>query len=407
NGDGTFANITESAGVTNYEWGCSAAFFDYDLDGFLDIYVTNYVNYDSSFHCPDKSGRPEYCGPKAFTGVPDVLLKNNGNCTFSDVSLLSRIAEIAANGLGVVSADFNGDSYPDLYVANDAEPNLLWINQRDGTFNDRALEYGLALNELGREEASMGVAIGDIENDADFDIFLTHLRGESNTFYRFSEEYGYEDLSAVVGFGKPDLIGYTGFGTGFLDFDNDGDLDLAVGNGRILRGAALMENDSVNHWDYYAEPNQLFENHNAFFVQTRNPDDAFTANVETTRGLTFGDIDNDGDIDILASNISRLARLYRNEMQNKGNWLIIRAIDPALKRDAIGAKIIVRTENKQYIRSISPSYSYLSSNDSRVHFGLGSAKNVDEIIVEWPGGKIESFPGVQANQIIVLKKGGL
>lgn len=405
NGDGTFENITASAGISNETWSCSAVFFDYNLDGFLDIYVTNYVDYDSSFHCSDKSGRPEYCGPKAFHGVSDVLYQNNGDGKFIDVSARSGITDLATNSLGVIAADFNGDFYTDLYVANDAEPNVLWINQKDGTFRDHALEYGLALNELGREEASMGIAIGDIENDGDPDIFLTHLRGESNTLYRYSPEYGFEDFSSTAGFGHPDLIAFTGFGTGFLDFDHDGDLDLAVANGRILRGSMLVKNEPARFWDSYAEPNQLFENREGEFTHIKYPKDDFCSDIKTSRGLAFGDVDNDGDIDLLVSNIGERARLFLNESRDMGNWLLVRAIDPKLNRDAIGAKIIVLVEGKRYIRYVSPAYSYLSSNDPRVHFGLGMAKKVDKIIVEWPGGQRESFQGVVANQIIVLRKG--
>lgn len=193
NGDGTFTDISRVAGIGNPDWGCSVVFFDYNLDGFLDIYVTNHVAHDILVVCTDRAGRPDYCGPAEFQGVPDVLYRNNGDGTFADLSVTSGIAKGSSKGLGVVSADFNGDLYPDIYVSNDGEANNLWINRRYGTFQDQALAMGAALNQLGRAEAGMGIALGDVENDADLDLFITHLRTESNTFYRNAEDYGFQD----------------------------------------------------------------------------------------------------------------------------------------------------------------------------------------------------------------------
>ena len=241
NGDGTFTDITKQAGISNPLWGCSAIFFDYNLDGFLDLYVTNYVDYDPENVCIDEGGRRDYCGPGGFSGVPDLLYHNNGDGTFTDISILSNIATGLSKGLGVVSADFNRDQYPDLYVANDGEANHLWINQKDGTFQDQALLLGAALNERGLPEASMGIALGDIDSDNDTDLFVTHVRHESNTLYRFTGEYGFQDDSRAVGLAGTS-IPYTNFGTGFSDFDNDGDLDIAIVSGRVTRSALLTTN---------------------------------------------------------------------------------------------------------------------------------------------------------------------
>jgi hypothetical protein len=404
NGDGTFANITKQAGITNASWGTSAGFFDYDRDGFLDLYVANYLNYDPVIVCTDRAGRQDYCGPKGFTGIPDVLYHNNGNGTFTDVSEKSGISKSAYRGLGVISFDFNHDSYQDIYVANDEQPKNLWINQGDGTFVDQALALGAAVNESGQPEAGMGVTFGDVDGDQDFDLFITHLREEKNTFYRNYGKEGFQDESWAAGLAGVS-IPFTGFGTGFFDYDNDGDLDLAVVNGRVTRGPLLTTQRPTQYWDDYAEPNLLFENdgHGKFRDASKDAG-SFASTIENSRGLVFGDIDNDGDIDLLVNNEGGPARLYRNDFPKKGHWLLIRAFDPKLKRDAIGAEVTVLCQGKKILRSVSPAYSYLNSNDPRVHFGLGSATSVDSIIVRWPDGTEQSSPGTKADQIITLNK---
>ncbi len=404
NGDGTFTNITGPAGISNPEWGTSAAFLDYDLDGDLDLYVANYVAYDPNDICTDRSGRPDYCGPDGFPGVPDVLYRNNGDGTFTDVSQESSIASGASKGLGVTTADFNHDGWPDLYVANDERPNHLWLNQGDGTFVDEALKLGAALNELGRTEAGMGVAIGDAENDGDLDLFITHLRTESNTLYRYGGEYGYHDDTINAGLAGPSLP-YTGFGTGFFDYDLDGDLDLAVVNGRVSRGPLLAEN-ADDYWAPYAEPNQLFENTGEGKFELVPPEaTAFSQFIENSRGLAFGDVDNDGDLDLLVCNEGGPARLFRNEVDRKGNWLVVRVVDPTLKRDVYGAQVVVQAGARRWTRVISPAYSYLSSNDPRAHFGLGRVDSVEALEVIWPGGSRSRYPGMPANQFLLVEKG--
>ncbi|MGH7497187.1 MAG: CRTAC1 family protein [bacterium] len=404
-GDGTFTNVTKAAGIDNSHWACSAIFFDYDRDGFLDLYVANYLAYDSTVVCTDRAGRPDYCGPTGFPAVPDKLYHNNGNGTFTDVSLASNIARVASYGLGVVSADFNADGWPDVYVANDREPNFLWINQKNGTFKDEALPRGAAVNALGLPAANMGVAVGDIDNDEDMDLFITHLREEGNALYRNIGDGMFQDDSSparLAGISLP----YTGFGTGFFDYDHDGDLDLAVVNGRVTRGPLLKNTESPGYWDHYAEPNFLFENEGSGKYRDASAQAAsFSRQIENSRGLAFGDVDNDGDIDLLVTNEGGRARLFRNDVPNKGHWLLVRALDLALKRDAIGAKVFVEVSDARVLRYVAPGYSYLNSNEMRVHFGLGAKTTVERILVEWPGGAVEMFPGVASDQIITLQKG--
>jgi hypothetical protein len=405
NGNGTFTNITKQAGINNSGWSASVIFLDYDLDSNLDIYVAKYIDYNPAVRCTDKAGRAEYCGPQGFQGLPDVLYHNNANGTFTDVSTSSGISSSSLKSLGTVSADFNNDLYPDIYVANDGEANHLWINQKDGTFRDRAVELGAALNALGQPEASMGITTGDIDGDDDLDLFMTHLRDEKNTLYRNHGTIGFEDDSWSTGLAGPS-IPFTGFGAGFFDFDNDSDLDVAIVNGRIARGPLLIQKKKANYWDAYAEPSMLFQNDGkGKFQDVSNQAGTFCSTIENKRGLAFGDIDNDGDIDLLVSTNGGPARLYRNDINTRNHWLTIRAIDPALKRDAIGAKVSVEFSGKRVMNFVAPGYSYLCSNDPRIHFGLGTAQTYDLIRVQWPGGPVEVFPGGKADQILILEKG--
>ena len=404
-GDGTFHQITRRAGIDNPNWASSALFFDYDRDGFLDLYVVNYVRNDPGLVCMGPGGLRDYCAPENFPGLPDQLYHNQGNGTFAEVSATSGITEIHARGLGVVSADFNGDDYLDLYVANDRQANHLFINQNDGTFRNRALLLGAGLNELGRPEASMGIALGDADDDGDWDLVLTHLRWETNTFYTNAGTYGFWDETSRAGLSGPSLA-YTGWGTGFFDYDHDGDLDLAWVNGRVGRGPRLVEHNARDYWDDYAEPNALFENQGRRrFRDVSSQAGTFCSDIENSRGLAFGDVDNDGDLDLLLSNTGGRARLLRNEAVKKGHWLMLRALDPSLRRDALGARITITAAGKQLHRLVAPAYSYLSSSDPRAHFGLGGASKVEQIVVIWPDGRRESFPGAAADQILTLKKG--
>lgn len=405
NGDGTFSNVTKSSGIDNSDWGISALFVDYNLDNYLDVFVANYVNYDTSVYCTDRVGGREYCGPQGFPGYADKLFKNNGDGTFSDVSQLSGIGEKKSAGLGAISADFNNDNYPDIYVGNDREQNHLWINQQDGTYKDQAMMLGVGYNGSGMAEASMGIAVGDIDNDADLDLFISHFMRESNTFYRNMGKIGFQDDTTPSALSIPSLP-FTGFGTGFFDYDQDGDLDLAVVNGRVIRGPLLTNKKPVTYWDHYAEPNFIFENDgNGIFKDVSKRFSEFSTRVENSRGLLFGDIDNDGDMDILVTNEGGKARLYRNDFKDPGNWLIVRAIDPELNRDAYGTKITIQMNNKSILRLVNPGYSFCSSNDPRAHFGLGKYSDLLNIILEWPGGMTEKLSGVSVNQIITVKKG--
>lgn len=405
NGDGTFSDISESAGISNEGWGVSIAFLDYDLDNFLDIYVTNYVELDTTVKCTYRNGRPMYCGPANYSGAVDVLYRNNGDGTFSDVTEKAGIATAAKKGLGVVPADYNQDGYPDLYVANDQQVNLCWINQKDGTFKESALLMGIAVNYLGKREAGMGIALGDLNNDLLLDLYVTHVENESNTFYLNKGEVGFTDQSRDAGFEQNSLLPYTGFGVGFLDLDRDGYLDILVANGRINRGnSPRLPGDK--YWLPYGEQNLVLAGNNGRrFQDVSGQYPAFFEPKELSRGLALADIDNDGDLDVLINNIGAAPRLYRNDVPAKGNWVSFTVYDPELKRVAVGATVKILGENFQSLYPVNPYYSYITSNDFRVFAGLGDCNALTEIEVTWPGGEKEIFPGSAVNRHIQLNRG--
>ena len=404
-GDGRFENVSEQWGVSGSSWSASATFCDYDRNGYLDLYVTQYVTYDRAKACTHSDGSADYCSPQVFPGTSDKLYRNPAGRGFEDVSSAAGLREVSAPGLGVLCADLNGDSWLDFYVANDGEANQLWQNERDGTFLDEALLVGVALDPAGQPEAGMGITAGDVDADGDLDLFMTHIINQTNTLYINDGELGYIDRTTASGLGAPSLA-TTGFGTGFFDADHDGDLDLVVANGRVQRHPALPGASMTPYWNVYAEPNQLFENAGGLrFVDRSEGSGDFGKTVEVSRGLALGDIDSDGDLDLLVMNTAESAKLYRNDIEKSGQWLVVRAFDPARRRDAHGALVTVVASGKRYVRLASPGYSYLSANDPTAHFGLPAGAQIERIELVWPDGSEESYPGGAANRRIVVEKG--
>ncbi len=405
NGDGTFTNITKTSGISNDKWSSSTAFLDFDRDGFLDLFITNYLAYDPTVEAYDGTGRPEYPGPGMFRSLDDVLYRNRGDGTFEDVTERSGMTGHPGRGLGVACADFDDDGRIDIYVANDRDANRLWINKGDGTFEDRATRAGVAVNVFGQPEASMGIAIGDVYGDLDLDIFVTHIYVESNTLYQNLGKGFYEDRTLQQGLAAPSRE-FTGFGTAMLDYDHDGDLDLAIANGRVFRSIPFKNESLPAHWLPYAEPNLFFENDGSGRFRNISPQmGSFGTIPGVSRGLVTGDIDNDGDLDMLVTSGGGRAGLFRNDATRTGNWLIIVARNEQYKRMAEGAQITLSAGIRRFRRDVNRGFSYLCSGDPRVHFGLGDARRVDRIEVVWPDNTREVFPGVEANRTITLKKG--
>jgi len=406
-GEGRFVDATAKAGIDEDWWGTSAAFADYDADGFLDLYIANYLRYDPGKRCTDPSDRTEYCGPRSFNGAPDTLYHNDGDGTFSDRTQSAGIVlpqqSARGTGLGVVFTDLTGDGWPDAFVANDAQANQLWVNRGDGTFSDEAILRGVALDRNGGTEANMGIGVGDVNGDGLLDLFVTHLWEENNRLWLGTKGPLFRDATTASGMPRYDLE-RTGFGCGFFDFDHDGDLDIAVANGAVRRRPPIP-GGPPGMWSAYAEPNQLFENDGAArFTEVNDAAGPFASQIEVSRGLAFGDVDEDGDVDMVLSNIDNSLRLYRNRAPKEGrHWLIVRAMTG--KRDALGAQLWLKAGGREFRGLVLPGSSYCSSNDPRAHFGLGEITQVDEVVVQWPDRQRESFAVPGLDRVVTLRQG--
>ncbi len=409
-GGGVFSDITNQAGLHSPLWGASAAFVDFDRDGWLDLVVANYVDYDPSRPCSNGRGQRDYCGPSVFDGSVTKLFRHrgrtaDGRISFEDITAASGLAHTPGPGLGVVCADFDGDGWPDIFVANDGKPNRLWLNQKNKTFKEEAVLRGLAYNNMGLAQAGMGVALGDVDGDGLFDIFVTHLTDETNTLWRQGPRGVFRDRSRASGLAETPARG-TGFGTVLGDFDCDGRLDLAVVNGRVYLGESRNEAALGSFWSRFAETNRLWAGEDKGHFRDRSAEDAaFVGEGAVSRGLVCADLDNDGGLDLIVTRVAGPARLYRNVAERRGHWLSVRAWDAKRRRDAYGAVVTVRAGEKKWIRWLNPGQSYLCSNDPRAHFGLGAVERIDAIDIEWPDGLREKFDGCPLDKAITLSKG--
>jgi hypothetical protein len=404
-GGGHFREVTKEAGLDNPLWATAAAFFDYDRDGWLDLIVVNYVDYDPSVSCTGRGSERDFCGPRLFKGTVARLYRNLGaksDARFEDVTLKAGLGTGKGKGLGVLCADFNGDGWPDIFVANDQMPNFLWINNKNGTFTEEALSRGLAQPMGGVAAGNMGIAWADVDGNGLPDLFVTHIIDETHTLWQQTTRGFFEDRTVSSGLSA----GWrsTGFGTSFVDFDRDGWPDLVFVNGGVIRNPNADR--SAPFWHQYTERNQLYANlGRGKFRDISDANPALCGFPNVGRGLAVGDFDNDGAPDLLITEVGGQARLMRNVAPANGHWLTVRAMIPSLKRDAYGAEVTVRAGEKAYWRLLNPGYSYCSSNDPRCHFGLGPNARYDVIEVLWPDGRAETFPGGSADRPIELRQG--
>jgi hypothetical protein len=409
-GAGQFRELGPESGVESPLWAVSAAFLDYDRDGWLDLVVANYVAHDGTKSCL-VGGKPDYCGPVHYPGTEAKLWRNLGQSSegdprFEDVTERAGLETALAPGLGVVCADLTGDRWPDILVSNDASANHLWVNRQDGTFAQEGLERGIGLTGLGQKRGNMGIALGDVDGDALFDVLITHLAVESHTLWKQEESRQFRDISLAAGLTRPLWQG-TGFGTVLVDFDHDGDLDLAIVNGGVVRRPKQVLAVETEFWDPYRQRNQVLENDG-----TGKFDDVSLANrsfcewPQVARGLAWGDVDGDGAVDLLVTRTDGPAALFKNVAPGRGHWLSVRCVDPALGgRDAYGAEVTLGAAGREWRGVVGPGQSYAVSGDPRVHFGLGTVSRVESVRVVWPDGREEHFPAVDADQRLVLARG--
>ena len=410
NGDGTFTDATRKAGLYDEQirWGSGCTFLDYDRDGNLDLFVCNYIKLDPT-HLVESSdaptcnwkGLPVMCGPRGLPADSNVLYRNNGDGTFTDVSQKAGILKPGPRySITAVSYDFDNDGWPDIYVAVDSEASILFHNNHDGTFTDIGVMAGCAYSEDGREQAGMGVAVADYDCDGWLDIFKTNFADDTCDLYRNNGDGTFGEVSASAGIGVNHQ--YVAWGCGFIDYDNDGWTDIFQVNGHVY-----PEIDLQAMGQSYKNPRVLYRNMgNGQFTDVSAASGPGIKELYSSRGAAFGDYDNDGDIDVLILNMNDLPSLLRNDGGNKQNWIKIKLLGTKCNRTAIGARVRVVAGNHSQIDEVHSGSSVMSQGDLRLHFGLGKAATVDLIEVKWPTSqKIERFTHLKANQILTIREG--
>jgi enediyne biosynthesis protein E4 len=409
NGDGTFSDVTKTAGLYQDQvyWGTGATFFDYDLDGYVDLYVADFIDLDiKKVALPNTPGgcmwrgQPVVCGPQGLPPSRNFLFHNNGNGTFTDVSEKSGILKPGPHySITPVGHDFDNDGWPDIYVAVDSMPSMLFHNNHDGTFTEKALEAGCAYNEEGREQAGMGLGIGDFNEDGWLDIFKTHFQDDTPVLYQNNGDGTFIDVTMNAGLGQ--LSKYVGWGAAFMDYDNDSWPDIFFVTGHTYSG---IKKDGV---DTFYSPRIVLKNlGNGKFMDVSEQLGPGVSARHSSRGSIYGDIDNDGDIDVVVLNMNEPYSLLRNEGGNRNSSITVKLIGTRSNRSAIGARVRITSGGRAQIQEVTSGGSVMSQNDLRLQYGLGQADSVDRLEVLWPGNlKWEKFEGLEANRIVTIKEG--
>ena len=408
NHDGTFTDVAPQAGVAAGGWSTGCGFADYDRDGKLDLFVSRYVKIDLD-HLPefgrDKTceyrGIAVQCGPRGLPGESDLLFHNDGSGRFTEVSAKAGVADARGYfGLGIAWFDYNDDGWPDLYVANDATPNFLYRNNQDGTFKEVAFPMGVAVSEDGAEQGSMGVALGDYLNTGRLSLFVTNFSEEYNDLYRHDGDH-FTDVSFRSGT-APSSLPYVGWGTAFIDFDNDGFQDIVVVNGHVY---PQLDAVRLGASAGYRQRKLLYHNRgDGTFEEMSAQFGPVMMDPRVGRGLALGDLDNDGRLDVVVNNLDGRPEVLHNELATRGNWLMVKLKGGAGNTDAIGATVTAHAGALTQTRVVQSGTSYISQNDTRLHFGLGAATRVDSIAVRWPDGTTSRLTSVPANQIVTIRK---
>jgi enediyne biosynthesis protein E4 len=408
NGDGTFTDVTKAAGLWDAQqrWGAGCSFVDFDRDGHLDLFVSNYVRF-SFDHAPlpgensscSWKGIPVECGPRGLPTGRHSLYRNNGDGTFTDVTQKAGISKAAQTyGLTVVAADLDEDGWPDIYIACDSTPSLLFINNRDGTFREEGMLRGAAVSSDGMEQAGMGVGVGDYDLDGHLDLLKTHFTDDANILYHNDGKGNFDDATWSSRLGVETR--YVGWGVGIVDFDNDGYPDLFMVTGHVYPEIERKLSQYA-----YKTPRVIFRNlGNGVFEELIDTAGAGVAAAHCSRGCAFGDFDNDGDIDVLIVNLNEPPSLLRNDLKRTANWIKVKLQGTKSNRSAIGARVLVHYGGKTQAQALLSQSSFLSCNDPRLHFGLGGS-TVADIDVYWPNGAHETYKKIAANQLITLREG--
>jgi hypothetical protein len=404
NGDGTFTDVTAKAGVADEgNWSTSAGWFDYDKDGWLDLVVTNYIDWSpkNNLWCGDRRpGYRSYCNPNNYHGEKTKLYHNNRDGTFTDVSEPSGVGKPESKGMGVVLADFNKDGWPDIAIANDTWPNFLFLNKHDGTFQDVSLVSGMAASEDGRYEAGMGIDAADVDGDGWLDIYVTHLDFELNRLYHNNHDGTFDDYTYRSGLGNKAML-FSGVSMKFLDFDNDGWEDIVQLNG------AMLDNVQLYHAEVaYKEPLLMFRNlGKGQFENVSGSLGADFARPIAGRGIATADYENNGDIDIAINNRGDYPELLRNDGGNLNHWLEILLVGTRSNRDGIGASLKLTSEGFVHVQQAQGGMGYMSASDQRIFFGLGKRSKIESLEITWPSGQVDKLTDVPIDRIIAVKEG--